>query len=268
MSSAAVQAGDRLARIREQSPLVHSITNYVVMNFTANVLLAMGASPVMAHAGEEVEEMASLAGALVLNIGTLSQDWISSMHKAGKKATERTLPIVLDPVGSGATVYRTQTARALLEQNRITLIRGNASEILSLRRHDLQTKGVDTRHSVEEAAETAGLLARELGAVLAMTGPVDLVTDGRRTLRILNGHPLMGRITGTGCAATVICAAFLALEPDPVAAAASALAFFGLAGERAGENASAPGSFQTALLDALYRITPEELAAEARIEQW
>jgi len=268
MSSSTVQAGDRLARIREQSPLIHSITNYVVMNFTANVVLAMGASPVMAHAGEEVEEMASLAGALVLNIGTLSQDWISSMHKAGKKATERKIPIVLDPVGSGATVYRTQTARALLEQNRITLVRGNASEILSLRRHDSQTKGVDTRHSVEAAAETAGLLAGELGAVLAMTGPADLVTDGRRRLRILNGHPLMGRLTGTGCAATVISAAFLALEADPVEAAASALAFFGLAGERAGEKASAPGSFQTALLDELYRITPEELTAGARIEEW
>lgn len=267
MSGSRTQAGDRLARIREQTPLVHSITNYVVMNFTANVLLAMGASPVMAHAGEEVEEMTSLAGALVLNIGTLSAAWIGSMHKAGEKAAECKIPIVLDPVGSGATAYRTKTARELLEQRRITLIRGNASEILSLRGEDSQTKGVDSLHSVEEAVESAELLAGELGVVLAITGPVDLVTDGRRTLRILNGHPLMGRITGTGCAATVISAAFLAPDAEPVEAAASALAFFGLAGERAGENASAPGSFQVALIDELYRITPEELAAGVRIEE-
>ena len=197
MPGPAEKAGEALARIREQQPLVHSITNYVVMNFTANVLLAMGASPVMAHAREEVEEMVSLAGALVLNIGTLSQEWIRSMQEAGKRATALQKPIVLDPVGAGATSFRTKSAKALIDQTRITLIRGNASEILSLRSEHFQTKGVDSIHSVDEAAETAERLARELQTCLAITGPVDLVTNGRQTLRVHNGHPLMARITGT-----------------------------------------------------------------------
>lgn len=267
MSKSATTAGTHLAQVRDRKPLIHNITNYVVMNFTANVLLALGASPVMAHAREEVEEMVGLAGSLVLNIGTLSQEWIKSMLEAGKRASELKIPIILDPVGSGATGLRTRTAHALIEQTRVTVIRGNASEILSLRSESSQTKGVDAIHAVDDAAETAELLARELGSCLAITGPVDLVTDGSRTLRVQNGHPLMGCITGTGCAATVTTAAFLAVNPDPVQAVASALAFFGLAGERAAKRADAPGSFQIALLDELYRITPEELAAGARIAE-
>ncbi len=267
MADLAEQAGQNLARVRAHKPLIHNITNYVVMNFTANALLAMGASPVMAHAGNEVEEMVSLAGTLVLNIGTLSDGWIRSMFKAGKKASELKTPVILDPVGAGATSLRTRTAREIIDQIRTTVIRGNASEILSLRRENSQTKGVDSIHTVEEAAETAGLLALELETSLAITGPTDLVTDGRRAVRVLNGHPLLGFVTGTGCAATVTCGAFLAVDRDPVRAVATALAFFGLAGEKAAGRASAPGSFQVALLDELYSITPEELASRARFEK-
>ena len=265
--SLADRAGRDLAWIREQRPLIHNITNYVVMNFTANALLAMGASPVMAHAGEEVEEMVSLAKALVLNIGTLSRDWIASMHKAGRQALRHNIPVVLDPVGSGATLLRTKTARDIIEQTRVWLVRGNASEIISLGQKASRTKGVDSTHSVQEAAETAEDLARELQCAVVITGPTDLITDGRRTVRVDSGHPLMGRITGTGCAASALCAAFLAVDDDRVGAAASALAFLGLAGERAAETALAPGSFQYTLLDALYLLTPEELTAEARVTE-
>lgn len=266
MSNLAEQAGRNLAQVRAEKPLIHNITNYVVMNLTANALLAMGASPVMAHAQNEVEEMASMARALVLNIGTLSDGWIQSMLQAGKMASKLKIPIVLDPVGAGATRLRTRTALEIIEQTQLTAIRGNGSEILALSRDDSQTKGVDSVHSVGKAAETAKWLARELNTTLAITGPADLVTNGQRTVRVANGHPLMGAITGTGCAATVTCAAFLAVDPDPVSGVATALAFFGLAGEMAGKRAAAPGSFQVELLDRLYRITPEELEEGARFE--
>lgn len=267
MPNLAEKAGQTLSLIREKKPLIHNITNYVVMNFTANSLLSMGASPVMAHAEEEVEEMVSIAGALVINIGTLSESWIRSMLKAGRKASELKKPVILDPVGSGATSLRTRTAMDIIEQVDVTVIRGNASEVLSLKKQGSKTRGVDSIHSVDDAAETAGILAVELGTTLAITGPVDLVTDGTRIVRVKNGHPLMGRVTGTGCVATAVTGAFLAVEPDPVEAVVSALGFLGLAGEKAGALASGPGSFQAAFLDALYTITPEELSAGIRLEE-
>jgi hydroxyethylthiazole kinase len=266
MQKLSQKAAEDLSTLREKKPLIHNITNFVVMNYTANALLAMGASPVMAHAENEVEEMVSLAGALVLNIGTLTQSWIDAMIKAGKKATELNTPIVLDPVGSGATSFRTSSSGGIIDQTRVSVIRGNASEILSLRRGDSKTKGVDAIHSVDEAAETAGILARELQATLAITGPIDLVTDGDKTIRVSNGHPLMGYVTGTGCTATAIIGAFLAVDSDAVSATAAALAFFGLAGEKAGEKAVAPGSYKSALIDALYTITPDDLEQGARFE--
>jgi hydroxyethylthiazole kinase len=260
------QAAQNLAEIRTQKPLIHNITNLVVMNYTANALLAMGASPVMAHAINEVEEMVSFAGALVLNIGTLTDDWVDSMLAAGKKAVSRGTPIILDPVGSGATSLRTASARKILSQVGVSVLRGNASEILSLRHADSRTKGVDSIHGVDDAARAGGTLASELRTTLAITGPVDLVTDGERTVRISNGHPLLARVTGTGCTATTTIGAFLAVDPDPFSAAATALAYFGLAGELAAESANAPGSFMIKLLDALYTITPEELQRRSRFE--
>jgi hydroxyethylthiazole kinase len=265
MSDYSRRAARNLEALRARKPLIHNITNFVVMNFTANALLAMGASPVMAHAAEEVEEMVALAGALVLNIGTLSGEWVDSMLKAGRAAALRRLPVVLDPVGSGATALRTGSARRIIAEVRPAVIRGNASEVLSLRDADSRTRGVDSRHTVEDASAAATALAGELGATLAVTGPVDLITDGSRTLRVENGHALMARVTGTGCAATAAIGAFLAVDPDPLAAAATALAYFGLAGEVAARGASAPGSFMIALLDALYSVTPEELEAGGRI---
>jgi hydroxyethylthiazole kinase len=259
MAKLSEKAAENLMAVRETKPLIHNITNYVVMNYTANALLSMGASPVMAHAESEVEDMVSAADALVLNIGTLNEDWTTSMIKAGKKASKQGTPIILDPVGSGATALRTNTAKKIIDEAHIAVIRGNASEILSLRRENSKTKGVDSVHCVNEAAQTAGVLADELKATIAITGPVDLITDGRRIIRVSNGHPLMSYVTGAGCTATVIIAAFLAVDSDPVSATATALAFFGLAGEVAGKRASAPGSFMIQMLDALYSITPKEL---------
>ncbi len=262
----AAQAARDLEALRERRPLVHNITNLVVMNFTANALLAMGASPVMAHAAGEVEEMTSLAGALVLNIGTLSEEWVESMVRAGRAAAAAGTPAVLDPVGAGATRMRTAAALRIAAEVRPRVVRGNPSEVLALAGAAATTRGVDAADPVDRAAETAVRLAASLGATVAVTGAVDLVTDGERTVRVHNGHPLMSRVTGTGCAATAAIGAFLAVDGDPVAAAAGALAFFGLAGEIAAERADAPGSFMIAMLDALYTITPEALAAGGRIE--
>ena len=250
------RAADNLRRVREQKPLIHNITNFVVMNYTANALLAAGASPVMAHAENEVQEMVHLAGALVLNIGTLSDDWVAAMLVAGQAASERNTPIVLDPVGAGATRLRTEAAQRILGQTRVSIVRGNASEILALGDETATTKGVDAIHGVDQAEATAAALATSLGTVLAITGPIDLITDG---------HRLLPTVTGTGCSATALVAAFAAVDDDPVAAAATALAYFGLAGEMAGAESRGPGSFMINLLDALYLMTPEQLADGCRI---
>ncbi len=263
--SLAKKAAENLKNLRDKKPLIHNITNFVVMNYTANALLSCGASPVMAHAQEEVEEMVSFAGALVLNIGTLTPYWIESMLKAGKKANLVNVPIILDPVGSGATKLRTHSAKQLIDELSITVVRGNASEVLSLAKEDSKTKGVDSLHSVEEAADAAIHLANELGTTLAITGAVDLVTDGERIHRVSNGPELMGYTTGTGCTATALIGAFLAVDKDPVEATSTALAFFGLAGEQAASKAKTPGSFQIALLDALFTIDEKQLEDGANI---
>jgi len=262
----AALAGHDLALIRQHKPLVHNITNRVVMNFTANALLAAGASPVMAHAHEEVEEMVSLAGALVLNIGTLTPHWVQSMELAGRRANQLKVPVILDPVGAGATRLRTQSALRLLEQVKISVVRGNASEVLALAKSGGGTKGVDSIHGVDEAVEAAGMLARELGTVIAITGARDLVTDGKGLWRVANGHALMGSITGMGCAATAIMGAFLAVQADPVAAAVGGLCYLGLAGQKAAQASRGPGSFQVAFLDELMAIEPAQLSAEALIQ--
>ncbi len=246
---------------------MHSITNYVVMNSTANVLLAMGASPIMAHATEELNEIVGIASSIVINIGTLSPQWIESMNYACRLAKIAGKPLVLDPVGAGATKYRTDTAVNIVKTSVPSVIRGNASEILSLSPQGGTTRGVDSMHNMEDAFEAARTVAADLGTCAAVTGERDLVTDGSRNLVIANGHPFMRTVTGTGCVATVIVAAFLAAEPDPVLASAAALAYFGLAGEKAAKESSGPGTFWQKTLDALYTITTEDLEAGARISQ-
>ena len=264
----AQKAAENLKLVRERKPLVHNITNDVVTNYTANALLACGASPVMAHASEEVEEMVSLAGALVLNIGTLTPSRVEAMLKAAKRANALHIPVILDPVGAGATRLRTDSAKRLIEGASIQVIRGNASEILSLagEKSSILTRGVDSVHTVDEVAGAAGVLAKELRMTLAITGPVDLITDGERVWRVMNGHGMMSCMTGAGCTATVVIGAFLAVCPDPLEAATTGLSYFGLAGEKAATSAIGPGSFQIALLDALYGMREEELRVGAKIK--
>lgn len=253
------KAVENLEKVRADKPLIHNITNFVVMNFTANALLASGASPVMAHADNEVEEMVNFAGALVLNIGTLTDSWIDSMIKAGHQANKNGTPVILDPVGAGATTMRTAATKRIMHETSVKVIRGNSSEILALRDEESKTRGVDAIHTVDDAKDTAVILARELGSTLAITGAVDLVTDGERTIKVANGHAMMPYVTGTGCAATALIGAFNAVDDDAVSATATALAFYGLAGEIAGNTCSGPGSFIPALMDALYSIKAEEL---------
>ena len=255
-----------MRRLREAKPLVHQITNYVVMNETANATLALGALPVMAHAREEVEEMAAIAGALVLNIGTLSPHWVDAMLLAGRAANERGTPLVLDPVGAGATTYRTETARRLLDELDVTVLRGNAGEIATLVGVDAEVRGVESIGAGLEPAELAREAGRRLGLVASVTGPVDHVSDGETVLAIANGDPLLATVTGTGCMSTAITGCFLAVNRDaPFAAAAEALVAFGVAGEDAARGAQGPGSFHVALYDALAALDPATLDDRARV---
>jgi hydroxyethylthiazole kinase len=262
-----VTPGITLRELRERKPLIHQITNYVVMNETANATLAIGALPVMAHAVEEVEELASVAGALVLNIGTLSAPWIEGMLLAGRAANRAGAPVVLDPVGAGATRLRTETARRILDEIHVAVLRANPAETAALAGIDAEIRGVESIGAAAEGAELAREAASRLGVVVSVTGAVDHVSDGSRTLAIANGHPLLATITGSGCMSTAMTGCFLAVgRDDPARAAADALAAFGVAGEDAARDANGPGTFHAALYDALYNLEPEELDRRARIE--
>lgn len=266
-NAAVIAAAHDLARVRAEGPLVHNITNYVVMNTTANAVLAVGGSPIMAHAVEEVEELVGLAQSLVVNIGTLSAPWVEGMFLAGRAARGRGIPVVLDPVGAGASRYRTETARRFLAEIGPTLLRGNASEIRALVDAEAVTRGVDSQHGSGEALAAAEALAGQFGCVVAVTGAVDaIVTPTGGIARVHNGHPLMGRITGMGCSATAITGAFAGVSEDPGHAAVHALAVMGVAGEQAGEHAAGPGSFAVTFLDALAGLDGETLTRQARIE--
>jgi len=262
----AQKAAENLRKVRERKPLIHCITNYVTMNYTANALLACGASAVMAHGEEEVEEMVCLADALVLNLGTLTKVRAASMAKAGKSAGKRRVPIVLDPVGVGATAFRTSSCQRLMEELPIRVIRGNASEILSLVQGGAQPRGVESVHPVDEATGAALKLAQERGMTIAVSGRIDSVTDGKKVCRVYNGHTMMTRMTGAGCTATVMIAAFLAAGAHPFEATVAALSYFGLAAEKAAQASDGPGSFQVRLLDALYGMKEKDLRLGAKIE--
>jgi hydroxyethylthiazole kinase len=256
-----------LREIRRRQPLVHHITNFVVMNSTANVTLAIGASPIMAHAHEEMEAMSAFTGALNLNIGTLTPYWIDSMVMAGKVAGKRGIPIVLDPVGSGATPLRTDAVRRILAEVPVTVIRGNASEVMSLftREEEIKIRGVDSLETVDAVRHGAYQLAGELKKVIAVTGAVDFVTDGNRSFEVHNGDSMFSLVTGTGCGATSAISCFCAVEADALVATAAALGYYGLAGEEAARASRGPGSFQVALYDALYNLSDDTMQERLRI---
>ena len=260
------KAAAALEEMRRQRPLVHNITNFVVMTETANILLHIGASPVMAHAPEEVEELARAAGALVLNIGTLEKSWIDSMLLAGRAAAENGVPVVLDPVGAGATRLRTETSLRILQEVQPTVLRGNAAEVSILAGIEARVKGVEADGAIASPAEIARRAAQKFNTTAVVTGPQDAISDGSRVILVNNGHPMLGMLTGTGCMATALVGAFLAVEKDAVAAALGALVSFGLAAERAALKASAPASFRVALFDEVYLIDPDALLSDARVE--
>jgi hydroxyethylthiazole kinase len=235
------------------------------MNETANATLSLGALPVMAHAPEEVEEMAAVAGALVLNIGTLSEHWIEAMLLAGRATNA---PIVLDPVGAGATRYRTDTARRLLDELDVTVVRGNAAEIATLAGREAEIRGVEAIGTEDSGRDLAREAARALGSIVAVTGATDQVSDGERVVAVGNGHQLLATVSGTGCMATAVTGSFLAAKPtEPLAAAAEALVAFGVAGEDAARDASGPGTFHARLYDALYNLDPETLDGRAKVTE-
>lgn len=264
MASLPSTPGQTLARLRASAPLVHNITNFVAMDVTANALLAVGASPLMAHAPEELDAIVTISGAVAINIGTLSAPWVESMRLAIAAARAHGKPWVLDPVGAGATRYRTAVSGELASMHP-AVIRGNASEILALAGEHSATKGVDSTHSSTEAREVARALARSLGCVVAVTGAIDYVTDGERVIAVANGHPMMTRVTALGCTATSLVAACLAVESDPTIAAAHALAIMGVCGELAARGAAGPGTFRVQFMDALYALDERELDGMARV---
>ncbi len=251
-----------LSRVRDRSPLVHNITNYVVMNSSANILLAVGASPVMAHSRAEVADMVAISQALVLNIGTLDRAWLEAMLIAGKAAGDKNIPVVLDPVGAGATPFRTDAVHRILEACSVSVLRGNPSEVFSVAGSAAATRGVDSSMAFDESNIGAvEELSRNLGCVVAVSGKTDCITDGTNTWLVRNGHPLMTRITGLGCGLSALSAAFCAVaeETSLAAAVASAFGFYGLCGEKAAAVSQRPGTFETAFIDHLASETGDVL---------
>jgi hydroxyethylthiazole kinase len=260
-----------IAAVRERTPLVHNITNLVVINFSANVLLAAGAAPVMAHAHEEVADMAAIAQALVVNIGTLDPYWVQSMDLALHAAAARGIPRVLDPVGAGATPYRNQAIERLVSAVPLTVIRGNGSEIMSTAGAAIRTRGVDSSAAAGDALVAAQALALRTGGTVCASGATDHVLDAQhRWSRLANGHEWMTRITGVGCSATALIGAFCAVQPDAWRATTSAMALLGVAGEVAAEQARAAGrgvgTMQPLLLDALQLLERAEFERRLRLE--
>lgn len=258
---AAVSLRHRLEKVRTRRPLIHHITNFVVMNETANVTLCLGALPVMAHARGEVEEMSSMAGALVINMGTPYPETEESMVAAGKAANRAGIPVVFDPVGAGATTYRNNLAERLVSEVEFAVIRGNAAEMAFLAGAKAEIRGVESIGAEKEAGEIAADVARSLGCTAAVTGPVDAVCDGKRTVLVANGHPFLGKVTGTGCMATTAIAVLAAAGGSHLESAALGLALFGLAGEDAASRSEGPGDFHVQLYNSLYRLAlspPEE----------
>ncbi|MGI8910860.1 MAG: hydroxyethylthiazole kinase [Rubrobacteraceae bacterium] len=262
-----MNASEALRKLGEERPLIHHLTNYVTVNLVANVTLSTGALPVMAHAVEEVEEMAAVASALVINMGTLDPPWVEAMIRAGKEANRRGIPVVLDPVGAGATRFRAEMPEKLLSEIDFAAVCGNAGEISTLAGLDAEVRGVE---SIGGDAKTAVVkAARRLGATVAATGATDHISDGERLLTVENGHPLMGRIVGSGCASTAVVGCFAAVGGVGPETIVAALACFGRAGEIAAEKADGPGTFEPRLLDALAALAddPSVLEGVLRIRE-
>lgn len=248
-----------LQQIRSKKPLIHNITNFVVMNNTANALLAIGASPVMAHAHNEVDEMVKIASALVINIGTLDDVWLKAMIRTGEAANATKTPIIFDPVGAGATSYRIKACQDIINTCHPEIIRGNASEIIAVSGSNSSTKGVDSTTSSDSALDAAIKLADQTKSIVVISGGTDYITDGKTVKKVYNGHPMMEKVTGMGCTATAIVAAFAAVNPDYLTAAEEGMIVMGITGEMAAEKSSGNGSLQMNFLDGLYNLDIDQI---------
>lgn len=255
-----------LERVRRQKPVVHHLTNWVTIYDCANVVKVLGASPVMAHAPEEVAQMTEIASALVLNIGTLTVDLVAAMLVAARSANHRNIPVVLDVCGAGATDLRDQACFRLLTEARIDIIKGNASEVARLSGEQVRTRGVDASRVNKDLAEVARELARQRRCTVVITGEEDLVADEKFLYVIKNGHPMMARIVGTGCMATSVIGTFAVVEADLSYAAAAALVCFEVAAEGAVEESSGPGTFKEKLFDCLYHLDQETVDRRQKVE--
>lgn len=255
--------------LREKKPLIHNITNFVVMNETANTILSIGASPVMSHSIDEVSEMVSYAGALVLNIGTLWDELIDAMIKAGKTANKKAIPVILDPVGAGATSLRTEAAKEILKNVYVSCIRGNAAEIKNIGGKSGKIKGVDSieTSSIENLVELGIILSNEYESVIAITGKTDIITDGKRVFLSKNGDETLKYITGTGCSATVSCACFMSVQKDITISTLEGLSYYSVAAEIVGKKTKNPGSFEIKLRDKLFNMRKEEFKKIVKIEE-
>ena len=259
-------AYDLLDRVRQQKPVVHHLTNWVTIYDCAQVVKTIGASPVMAHAREEAAEMAQIASALVLNIGTLTVDFVEAMKLAAQSANKKGIPVVLDVCGAGATALRDRKCLELLNEVRVDVIKGNASEVAKVSGESVKTRGVDATEVSGDLVLLAEKLADQRKATVVITGEVDIATNGKTTYLVKNGHPMMTRVVGTGCMAASVIGAFAAVEPDLGLAAACALACYGIAAEVAAEEASGPASFKERLFDCLYNLERETVDRMQRIE--
>lgn len=256
---------DLLEKVRQQKPVVHHLTNWVTIYDCAQVVKTLGASPVMAHAPEEVADMAQIASAVVLNIGTLTVEFVEAMKLAARSASQRSIPIILDVCGAGATRLRDQKCQELLDGTPITIIKGNVSEIARVSGANAATRGVDATEIEGDLVSLTQKLARERKATVVVTGKVDIVTDATKTCLVKNGHPMMTSVVGTGCMATSVIGAFAAVETDLVLAAASALACYEIAAELAAGRASGPASFKNWLFDCLYNLDRETVEKRQRV---
>ena len=256
-----------LESVRTKRPLVHHLTNWVTISDCAQIVKSLGASPVMAHAVEEVAEMTSLASALVLNIGTLTADFIESMLKAAQAANHRGIPVVLDVCGAGATTFRDRMCQKLINEARIDIIKGNASEIARIAGLDVRTRGVDTAHVATDLRALSVDLARKSSCTVVITGPVDIIADTQRVLAVQNGHAMMAEVVGTGCMAASVIGAFVGASPQDLASAAAAgLCCYGIAGEIAAQESDGPMSFKLNLLDCMHALGAQEIAERQRVE--
>ena len=262
-----IEAAEILRKLRNEKPLIHHITNWVTIYDCANIVRAIGALPVMAHAKEEAADMAKIANALVLNIGTLTTELIESMKLAGKAANEKGIPIVLDAVGVGATKLRDDKAFELLNELKIDIIKGNSSEIAKLAGENVPTKGVEATKVEADLVHVAKKLANERKATVVITGKEDIITNGKDVYLCKNGHEMMGKFVGSGCMATSVIGSFAAVEKDYAKAAASALVCFGIAGEFAARRASGIGTYKEAFFDEIFNLDESDIKERIRLEK-